>query len=51
MNHCNGPCQQGRKACPCPEVCESPEADNPRPSPIPYMLVALGMVALAYFLV
>lgn len=25
MKMCNGPCEQGRKACPCPMACEEPE--------------------------
>ena len=30
MNGCNGPCDQGRKPCPCPSACgleEPPEHD------------------------
>ena len=30
MTHCNGPCNQGRKPCPCPAACgleEPPEHD------------------------
>ena len=30
MTHCNGPCNQGRKPCPCPSACgleEPPEHD------------------------
>ena len=30
MTHCNGPCDQGRKPCPCPAACgleEPPEHD------------------------
>ena len=33
MNHCNGPCDQGRKPCPCPSACgleEPPEHDMMR---------------------
>lgn len=26
MRACTGPCQQGRKHCPCPSACEVPEA-------------------------
>lgn len=24
LNHCQGPCDQGRKLCPCPTACERP---------------------------
>ena len=30
MTHCNGPCDQGRRPCPCPAACgleEPPEHD------------------------
>ena len=34
MNGCNGPCDQGRKPCPCPAACgfdsEPPEHDPVR---------------------
>ena len=34
MNGCNGPCDQGRKPCPCPAACqfedEPPEHDSVR---------------------
>ena len=33
MTHCNGPCDQGRKPCPCPAACgleEPPEHDMMR---------------------
>lgn len=26
--HCTGPCDQGRKSCPCPADCERPEEDE-----------------------
>lgn len=25
MSLCNGPCDQGRRACPCPMACQEPE--------------------------
>ena len=24
---CNGPCEQGKKQCPCPNSCQSPSED------------------------
>lgn len=27
---CTGPCDQGRKLCPCPEDCQRPDDDPPR---------------------
>lgn len=26
--HCNGPCNQGDKPCPCPMACEQPSSDE-----------------------
>ena len=26
MKHCTGPCEQGRKPCPCPISCETEQA-------------------------
>lgn len=28
LTHCAGPCEQGRKLCPCPEACETPDKDS-----------------------
>jgi hypothetical protein len=28
LTHCAGPCQQGRRLCPCPEACEAPAEDR-----------------------
>jgi hypothetical protein len=28
LPHCAGPCDQGRKLCPCPEACESAAPDD-----------------------
>ena len=28
MTHCNGPCDQGRKPCPCPEACGVPRVPD-----------------------
>lgn len=30
--HCTGPCNQGRRACPCPNDCLQPEEDQPHVS-------------------
>ena len=46
MTHCNGPCDQGRKPCPCPSACgleEPPEHDM--------MRVILGDLVIAVALV
>lgn len=26
--NCHGPCEQGRRACPCPQACYQPEEDD-----------------------
>ena len=31
MNHCTGPCDQGRLPCPCPAACQF-EDEPPEPS-------------------
>lgn len=28
FNTCHGPCEQGRKPCPCPMACEEPSKDD-----------------------
>lgn len=46
MTHCTGPCDQGRKPCPCPSACgleEPPEHDM--------MRVILGDLVIAVALV
>jgi len=30
MVNCNGPCEQGRKPCPCPNACIREEEHKPR---------------------
>ena len=44
MNHCNGPCDQGRLPCPCPVAC--PCEDEP-PEPSSYRVVLIDCLIAA----
>lgn len=46
MTHCNGPCDQGRKSCPCPAACGLDE-----PPPPDMLKVVLGDLIIAVALV
>lgn len=46
MTHCNGPCDQGRKPCPCPAACGLDE-----PPPPDMLKVVLGDLIIAVALV
>ena len=48
MTHCNGPCDQGRKPCPCPSACgleEPPEHDMLRVV-LGDLIIAVALVAV-----
>lgn len=50
MNACNGPCEQGRRPCPCPAACgleEPPEHDPLRVVFIDAVIAAIVIVAIA----
>jgi hypothetical protein len=48
-HHCAGPCDQGRKPCPCPEACGVPQNED---APQPDMVrVVLGDAVIAVLLV
>lgn len=44
---CNGPCNQGRIACPTPEACEVPDDADPVTSAIFWRLYALAILLVA----
>lgn len=46
MTHCNGPCDQGRKPCPCPSACGLEE-----PPPPDILKVVMGDLVIAVALV
>jgi hypothetical protein len=43
---CSGPCEQGRRPCPCPDSCQEPERDSPRAGDL-LRTVALFLAAWA----
>ena len=48
MTHCNGPCDQGRKPCPCPAACgleEPPQQDIVRVV-LGDLIIAVALVAV-----
>lgn len=46
MTHCNGPCDQGRKPCPCPAACGLDE-----PPPPDMLKVVMGDLKITVALV
>ena len=46
MTHCNGPCDQGRRPCPCPAACGLEE-----PPPPDMLKVVMGDLVIAVALV
>lgn len=40
---CHGPCEQGRKPCPCPMACEEPTSDDG--------VEALGLIVMALLVI
>ena len=54
MNHptgCAGPCDQGRKPCPCHEACGVPRVPDENPPQQDIVRVVLGDLAIAVLLV
>ena len=53
MNHCTGPCQQGKLPCPCPYACEAQEDDGVEAVGALVCLAVgvIGIVGLVAFLV
>ena len=50
MNHCTGPCEQGRRPCPCPHACwrdEPPEPDHARVVFIDAAIATIIVTAIA----
>ena len=51
MNHCTGPCDQGRLPCPCPAACqfedEPPEPSSYRVVFVDAMIAAVIIAAIA----
>lgn len=41
--HCHGPCEQGRKACPTPEACELQDDDDRQ---VVFMAAVVAVVTL-----
>lgn len=37
--HCTGPCDQGRKACPCPQDCQQPDDQSADAQVFPMLLI------------
>lgn len=46
MKVCNGPCQQGRKACPCPIACEQEDTSQSKKFIGRVVLVYIAIVLL-----
>ena len=44
---CNGPCEQGRKPCPCPEACRVPDEGQMY---LEDVAIACGFTAFVLFL-
>lgn len=45
--HCAGPCDQGRKRCPCPEACEIDDGHVSGAIVWPVIIVILALAAAA----
>ena len=48
MKSCDGPCDQGRKPCPCPPACVIDVEDPPKPN---HMRVVLTDLVIAIMIV